>query len=138
MISKKSNHSAKIMAMKAVLKRAILPSFVALILCGVVFAFIYVNLPELVKYTFYLAMTVFYLAFVLAWCGWLFLFSLLGLRTKAITLSDEFGEETTYWGAGAVIWGVLGVALAILMFAMAMTLPGGLVIEWLWPSIEGF
>ncbi len=138
MIFKKLSHSAKIMALKAVLRRAVLPSFVALILCLVVFAFTWENLPELVRYAFYLAMTVFYLAFVLAWCGWLFLFSLLGLRTREITLSDEFGEETTYWGVGAVIWGVLGVALAIFMFVMGMTLPVGFVIEWLWPSIEGF
>lgn len=121
--------------MKAVLRRAIFPSFIALILYLVVFAFTWENLPELVRYAFYLAMTVFYLAFVLSWCGWLFLFSLLGLRTREITLSDEFGQETTYRGVGALIWGVLGVALAIFMFFMAMTLPFGFVIEWLWPSI---
>ncbi len=138
MISKKPNHSAQIMALKTVAKRAVLPSFAALILYLVVFAFTWENLPELVRYAFYLAITVFYLAFVSTWCGWLFLFSLLGLRTKEITLPDEFGEETTYWGAAAVIWGVLGVALAILMFFMALTLPAGFVIEWLWPSIEGF
>ena len=123
------------MAMKAVLRRTIFPSFIALILYLVVFAFTWENLPELVRYAFYLAMTVFYLAFVLSWCGWLFLFSLLGLRTREITLSDEFGQETTYRGVGALIWGVLGVALAIFMFFMAMTLPFGFVIEWLWPSI---
>ena len=64
-------------------------------------------------------------------CGWTFAASLIGYRVKGITLEDEYGERITYRGPGARIWCVAGMALAVLMFGLCMTLPVGALLDWL-------
>ncbi len=72
-----------------------------------------------------------YIGVALGACGWTFTASLIGYRTRQITLADEFGEEITYRGWSAILWCVAGMALAVFMFGLAMTLPAGALLDWL-------
>jgi hypothetical protein len=72
------------------------------------------------------------LSWTAAWaagCGWPFFASLMAIRNKKITLSDEYGEETTYGSTGAVIWGIAGVLTTALVFLLSLGLPVGLLLQ---------
>lgn len=58
-----------------------------------------------------------YLSLFWGGSGWLFFYSLKGFRRKDITvIGDECAPETRYTGKPAQIYGIIGMALAALLF----------------------
>lgn len=96
-----------------------------------VIAALYGDLPSAVRVTLSVIAILSYTAGSVSACGWLFLASCEGFLRREMTLSDEFGTPTTYRGKGAIAWAIAGMALAVFMFLLVMTLPVGALLDWL-------
>ena len=61
-----------------------------------------------------------YFLLLLGGSSWLFCHSLKGiLEKKILVIGDEVAPITIYYGRAAIIWGIIGIVLALLFFLLS-------------------
>jgi hypothetical protein len=112
-------------------KRSVLPAAVVFVGVTVGYSALALHAPRFSDRVLYLLFPASLFALATASCGWLFFACVLVLQRGEVTLEDEFGDPTTYYGKAAAAWAWAGIVLAGLLWLLGLAVPVGFLLEWL-------